>query len=283
MTATSITLATDFGTVTGLRIVGQPGNPLVVCIPGGSYNAHYFDVPGHSLLEAAAARGFPVVALDRPGYGGSTPLEGAPTFAGNARVLTQAVDRLWAEHARTSPGVVLVGHSMGGAIGLHIAAAPRPWPLLGIAISGIHVDAPVQVAHAWSAIPDGAMVDFSNEQRIQFMFGPEGSFDPDVVASASAAGAPIPVEELREVVGGWIADFSQLAPRVDVPVHYVLAEHDHLWVSSADNVEAFGAALEGSPSVVVEHRPDVGHNIDHSHGSDAFHASQLDFAAQVAS
>lgn len=279
---TPLDLSTSHGTVTGLAADGMPGLPLVVCIPGGSYNAHYFDVPGHSLLQAASERGFPVVALDRPGYGGSSPQAGGPSFAQNAVVLSEAIGVLWAAHQDTAPGVVLIGHSMGGAVALHIAASERSWPLLGVSITGIHTDAPEVVAAAWASIPDGIEVAFSDDQRVQFMYGPADSYDPTVVGAAAPSAEKIPVEELREVVDGWITDFAELAPRVDVPVHYALTEHDHLWNSTAENVASFGAAFTGAPSVLTEHVPGVGHNIDHHHGSDAFHARQLDFAAEVA-
>jgi pimeloyl-ACP methyl ester carboxylesterase len=42
--------------------------PLVVAIHGGTYTSAYFDVPGASLMERAAANGIPIVAPDRPGY-----------------------------------------------------------------------------------------------------------------------------------------------------------------------------------------------------------------------
>ncbi len=70
----------DVRTPPGLRITGiaagpgTPDTPLLVCLPGGSYTARYFDVPGFSLLDVAEANGFTAIALDRPGYGGSDPL-----------------------------------------------------------------------------------------------------------------------------------------------------------------------------------------------------------------
>jgi pimeloyl-ACP methyl ester carboxylesterase len=62
-------------TVTGVRADdGSAGGPLLVCLPGGHFNARHFGVPGASFLDAAAASGFSACALDRPGYGGSSPL-----------------------------------------------------------------------------------------------------------------------------------------------------------------------------------------------------------------
>jgi hypothetical protein len=60
----------DVRTPAGLRITGiatgpgTPDTPLLVCLPGGSYTARYFDVPGFSLLDVAEANGFTAIALD---------------------------------------------------------------------------------------------------------------------------------------------------------------------------------------------------------------------------
>ena len=57
------------------RRAGRPaaeGAPLVVALPGGTYTSLYFDVPGQSLLDNAQALGIAVIAVDRPGYLGST-------------------------------------------------------------------------------------------------------------------------------------------------------------------------------------------------------------------
>ena len=53
----------------------RPGAPLVIALHGGTYTSEYFDIPGYSLLDRAEAAGVPVIALDRPNYGGSSPLE----------------------------------------------------------------------------------------------------------------------------------------------------------------------------------------------------------------
>lgn len=278
MTTNAVEFATRSGRVTGIAAEGEPGKPVIVCIPGGSYNAHYFDIPGHSLVEAAQQRGFPVVALDRPGYGGSDPVEGSTRFAANADVLDDAIGELWKEHADSSPGVVLIGHSMGGAVAFHIASRTHEWQLLGVSATAIHVEAPDAVLEAWDAVPDGVVVEFTHEMRLMFMYGPEGTFEPEVLELALKASEPIPVEELREVVGGWITDFPTVAAAIEVPVHYGLAEHENLWISTPESVRAFGDAFTSSPRVDAEQVQGVGHNIDHHLGSDAFHQRQLDFA-----
>src|SRR5579859_6342686 len=142
----------DVPTSGGLRVTGiatGPGTqdtPLLVCLPGGSYTARYFDVPGFSLLGAAEANGFTAIALDRPGYGGSDPLRaGERTFARNAEVLDEAVAALWTQYGPGHPGVVLISHSIGSAITIHVAARQPAWPLLGIALHGVNTLSPAHV------------------------------------------------------------------------------------------------------------------------------------------
>ena len=272
-----IILATGDGSVTGLFVPGAAGRPLLVCIPGGSYNARYFDVAGHSFLQAAADRGFAVAALNRPGYEDSTPLV-PPTFVGNASAIARALEDLWARYGAKSAGIVLVGHSMGGAIAIHLAGGPRAWPLLGIAVSAIHVDTPEAVTQAWNSMPADISIEFQDEQRVQFMYGPQGTYDPAVVAAAAPACSPVPVAELLEVVHGWITDFPTVAASVDVPVHYTLAEYDQLWSSTAENVDAFAKAFAAAPRVAARHLPGTGHNIDHHHTGVQYRADVLDWA-----
>jgi pimeloyl-ACP methyl ester carboxylesterase len=275
-----LALTAGDGSVTGFLARGEAGRPLLVCIPGGSYNARYFDVPGHSFVQAAIEGGFSVAALNRPGYEDSTPLS-RPTFAGNADALVAAIDDLWSKAKDGCTGVVLVGHSMGGAIAIHIASRPRPWPLLGIAISAIHYDAPEAVIQAWNSMPADISIEFSPEQRVQFMYGPTETYDGSVVAAASAASSPIPVAELLEVVDGWTRDFSAIAAAVDVPVHYGLSEHEQLWISSPAGVDAFAAAFTGAPSVSAHQVLGVGHNIDHHHAGSQYRHDVLDWAGNL--
>ena len=71
------------------------GLPLLAALHGGTYTSAYFGVaggPSGSFLEIAARNGFPVLAVDRPGYGESTLLaDGENTFARQAEILDQAI------------------------------------------------------------------------------------------------------------------------------------------------------------------------------------------------
>ena len=94
---------------------------MIVAIHGGARTAAYFDCPGHprlSLLRTGAARGFTVIALDRPGYGSSAPYPDA-MHRPDQRVAL-ALRRGGQDPRRTSraaQGCSCVGHSAGCELG----------------------------------------------------------------------------------------------------------------------------------------------------------------------
>jgi pimeloyl-ACP methyl ester carboxylesterase len=262
-----------------------PGSkhPLVVALHGGSYTSRYFDVSGHSLLDIATANGVDVIALDRPGYGSSTaPPDGEVSFAANAEILDLAIAGLWSEHGHRYPGVVVIGHSIGAAITIHLAAGRPGWPLLGIALSGIHDVAPDHVRSAWDAMPADQPVVFTPEQRRMFFYGPDWTIEPDIVERAVGSTAAIPLAELLEVVGQWPESAAALASKVQVPVHYVAFEFEQLWTIDPETVRTFGAYFHSAPRIVTELMPGIGHVADHHRNGRAFQLRQLAFALDVA-
>lgn len=284
MTTTRIDIPIGQGRVAGLTAGGgDAGTPLVVALHGGGYNSGYFDVPGHSLLDAGAAAGFAVFSLDRPGYGGSDPLPGGRAgFAASAEVLDAAIDALWAGHGRGRPGVVLIAHSIGSAVAVHLAARRPRWPLLGMSVHGVGDRSPGHIVDAWRAIPEGGPVELPAEQRRALLYGPAETVDADVVEAAKAAVEPVPLAEMLEIVGAWPRDVAKLAAEVVVPVQYTLAEHDGLWVVDESRVSAFAGYFTSAPWVDARLQAGAGHNLDHHRLSRALHLRQLAFAYECA-
>ncbi|RJL14822.1 alpha/beta hydrolase [Paracoccus siganidrum] len=263
---------------------GQAGLPVLLAIHGGTYDCDYFDIPGHSLLDRAVAWGFHVVAIDRPGYGNSTPLPDAPDLIQkNAEALNAALPDLLAALGLAGRPVCLIGHSIGGAVALTLAALCEGWPLAGVAVSGVGAETPSESAEAYAQMPRQYFVELPGPVKDQVMFGPEGSYPPDMPAASHAAHRPVPLSELTDITGGWQDRLAGIAARIRVPVHYRQGEHERLWLVSAARVEDFARLFTASPQVDAELVPGAGHCIDYHLAGPAFQDEQLDFAALLES
>ena len=227
----------DGGVITALAAGPErtTGRPLIAALHGGTYTSHYFDVDGSghgSLLDVAAAAGYPVLSFDRPGYGGSLVLPPAEnTFDRHATLLADVIGQ--AARRAGAEQVFLVGHSIGGMIALMIAAGNVDFRLVGASVTGMGaVIRAGGAAHALASLPPDDTVDLPYEQRDQVMFGPEHTRTEAGIAGAHEAYAPVPVRELIQAPEWPEEHLPGLASRVRVPVHNALAEFDALWDST---------------------------------------------------
>lgn len=259
------------------------GRPLIVAIHGGSYSSAYFDLPGRSLLAAAAANGIPAIAIDRPGYGNSPPLApGLMDIAGQAAFLVDALAELWDRHGAGCPGMVLIGHSIGAAIAATVASRPGRLPLLGLAISGIGLNTNPGDHERWSALPDQLHVELPSDIKDMVMFGPPGSYAVDMPAASRKADAPAVRPELLAITGWWHGAAAGILNAIGIPVHYRQAEQDNLWMVSEDEIRGFAKALKASPLVDARMVARTGHCMDFHHVGPALHLQQLGFALECA-
>ncbi|NKY51373.1 alpha/beta hydrolase [Nocardia vermiculata] len=284
MTRTPLDFAVGGRRISGIATdSGAAETPLVIALHGGGYNHGYFDVPGHSLLDIGSAAGFSVFALDRPDYGGSDPLpEGRRTFDDSATALCAAIGTLWATHGENRPGVVLLAHSIGAAIAVHIAARRPDWPLLGISIHGVSDRSPDYIVDTWKNLPASGPVELAPNQLRGLLYGPERTVEVDIVELAKGSVEPVSREEMLEIVGRWPNDVARLAASVVVPVQYTLAEHDGLWIVDKGRVANFARYFTSAPWVDAKLQADAGHNLDHHRLSHALHLRQSAFASECA-
>ncbi|RFA13190.1 alpha/beta hydrolase [Subtercola boreus] len=258
------------------------GTPLVVALHGGTYSSAYFDILGYSLLDRGTAAGVPVIALDRPNYGGSSPLESEDSIIlANADVLSAAIGEIWAQRGCDASGVVLIGHSIGGAIATAIAASQPVWPLLGLATSGCLVQVPAESAGAWAALPPIPMIDLPVPLKDQLMFGPAGTYTDDMPAASYPSNTLVPKAELLDVTGGWINRRAETCGRVTVPVFHRQGEFDNLWVTNQNEIDEYRAGFTSAPSLDIELLPGSGHCIDFHTPSEVFEDAELAFAMSM--
>ncbi|MFI6350226.1 alpha/beta hydrolase [Streptomyces sp. NPDC050560] len=265
---------------------GAPSSPLIVCLHGGGYTRRYFDIEASSFLRRAQVNGFPVLAVDRPGYGDSdAPAVERGWFPAQARTVDAAIADAWRRLQKDRTGVVLLGHSFGATVALRIAARQPAWPLLGVIVNGTldrTVPSMLELAGALEETPALAPVLLPPEVQRSYFYGPDGTFDPAVAAAAAESTAPAPAVEIREWASGWPKDAAAVAAHVRVPVHVRVSEHDAVQDVSPDAlgrfVSLFGAAPHVDSAVVLG----SGHNTDHHYAARALHLEQLAFADRCA-
>jgi pimeloyl-ACP methyl ester carboxylesterase len=272
---------TGYAPVNGLQmyyeIHGAGGIPLLL-LHGGLFN---IDLQFGPLIPGLAATR-QVIAADFQGHGSSTLEPADNTFDRHARMpndaIAQAADQLGAD------GVFLVGQSIGGMIAMMIAAGEPGFPLIGMSVTGIGaVIRRAGPAEALAAsLPADANVDLPDDQRDQVNFGPDFTRTPEGVAAARRSYAPVPVRELIQSAQWPDAYLPSVAPRVRVPVHYVLAEFDAVWDSTPATVERFAKLLTAAPYVDASIAGSTGHSIGHHTLGHALHLRQLAFAEECA-
>lgn len=83
-------------------------------------------------------RGHDVLNIQRAGYGGNPLPTTATPVANSLPVITDLIRQVYQCQVEGEGGVILVGHSLGAAIALAIAAQSElPFPLLGVSALGI--------------------------------------------------------------------------------------------------------------------------------------------------
>jgi len=113
-------VVTRGGRALTLHHVVTPGpsdpRPVVLLVPGFIQNRHAFALPRRSLVDALAARGFEVVVVDLPGRRAALRAPRVERLSSYVDDVASIVERLADRHPRTA----LVGHSMGGLIGVSL-------------------------------------------------------------------------------------------------------------------------------------------------------------------
>jgi pimeloyl-ACP methyl ester carboxylesterase len=227
----------------GLRVQeGGSGEPLLVLLHGLGATGDVWRGWWPLLAERWPGRW---VAPDLPGHGGSPPLAGY-TFDGFASAVAGIVQ----------PGarVVVLGHSLGGVVGLALAGGKSPAPVqavIGLGIKVAWTDEDLQRAGAvaqrpvaWFASRDEAAARYL---RVSGLGGLLPADDPAVDAG------------LRERAGRWrlamdpaafavgAPDMGQLLARSQAVVTLARGEHDPM--NTDEQLARLGAATVTLPGL----------------------------------
>lgn len=266
--------------MSGLVAEADDPTAVIVAFHGGASTAAYFDCPGHprlSLLRTGPARGFTVVALDRPGYGSSAPYPDAMHQPESRVALAYgAVDKVLGQNPRGA-GLFLLGHSAGCELAVRMAASDRAVQagVLGLGLAGTglrYADAAVEIIKTTTATrrPVGLR---------DLLWQPADLYPPEVLSGItnSSKGAPYEAEMTRN----WPRqDFPALAGRVTVPVHFTVAEHERVWRTDAEALADITAVFTAAPQFMINEQAGTGHNLSLSLAAAAYHHEVMSFVQE---
>ncbi len=230
----------------GLRVhEGGSGEPLLVLLHGLGATGDVWGAWWPLLAHRWPGRW---VAPDLPGHGGSPPLA-AYTFDGLAAAVAGVV--------QPSSRIVVLGHSLGGVVGLALASGRFAVPVhavIGLGIKVVWTDDDLDRAQALAHRPPGWFA--SRDEAAARYLRVSG------LAGLLPAGATAVDAGLREQGGRWrlamdpgafavgAPDMTQLIARSQAPVTLVRGERDPM------NTDEQLARL-GPPTVTL---PGLGHN-----------------------
>jgi pimeloyl-ACP methyl ester carboxylesterase len=199
-----------------LRSFGRPPGPVVFGEQTGGEPATVLALPGWMRTRADFATvlaGLDAIAVDLPGFGGATPEPATATgAAGYAEAVEPVLDAC-------RPGVVVLGHSFGGRVAVHLAAS-HPDRVGALVLTGV----PRLVKPATTSTPKatfrllrwlhrkGLVSDARMEARRQR----DGSAD---YRNARGVMRDVLVRVVNE-------DYESLLPRIACPVTLVWGDDD---------------------------------------------------------
>ncbi|SNY71444.1 alpha/beta fold hydrolase [Paractinoplanes atraurantiacus] len=219
--------------MTALRIrTGGTESPAVLLLHGLGATADVWT----GLPDELGAQAW--IAPDLPGHGGSAHLA-EYSFAAVAEAVAGLID---------PRGTVILGHSFGGVVALHLAGKPGVRAVIGLGIKVSWSDEELAKAAAVA-------------QRPAQVFATREEAERRHLRVAGLAGEA-PEDAVEEVEGGWRTTFdprafavgappmTSLLAAAEVPVILARGERDHM--VSAEQIKALGV----EPSDL----PGLGHN-----------------------
>jgi pimeloyl-ACP methyl ester carboxylesterase len=263
--------------MSGLVAPADEPAAVVVAFHGGASTAAYFDCPGHpelSLLRTGAAKGYTMVALDRPGYGSSAPYPDAMADPDQRVALTRgAIDKMLGHNPRGA-GLFFLGHSAGCELAVRMATDETADDVLGLELAGTGV----QYHPSTAEILKTATATQRPTGLRDVLWQPAELYPDDVLSGMtnSSGGALYEVGMTRS----WPQHFPALAARVRVPVQFTVAEHERVWRSDPEMLAKIGAMFTSSPRFVTNEQADTGHNLSLSLRAAAYHATVLSFVEE---
>ena len=240
--------------------------PLIVALHGGTCTANHYDIsPAYTSSTTSEATGIPIVAINRPCYGGTSTFLPLPDESeGFISMTAEWMHRfilpvLWDTFGvpNQCAGIVLLSHSLAVASSILTAAmyagepnATRGYRLAGMVFSGFGA-----LGTENNGPPPPIISQTSDEivapremKRLMMVSGVElGCAEPDMFPLIDAQTVGMPRAEIEGMFLYWPKNWEQVAQQVDVPVLYRMGEHDWLWKGDVESMEQFRVAFTKCP------------------------------------
>lgn len=197
--------------------------PLVVSLHGSTYDCHHFDANGtHSASIMSIALGVFFVAIDRPGFSGTSSFPSIPESSGffqetGSWLHDYILPALWTDFGvhNGCNCAVLLCHSLGAMGGIVAAALHNQdtkqnktpsYPLGGIIVSGIGEQLLPEMKD--SPVPYDlnnlcTHVSFPLETKDSLVFRP-GTIQPEILRESGRLNTPTPLEDIESLRNGWV-------------------------------------------------------------------------------
>ncbi|MCX5044250.1 alpha/beta hydrolase [Aldersonia sp. NBC_00410] len=258
----------------GLLIEAANPRAVIIALHGGAASAAYFDCPGHpdlSMMRTAAALGFTVLALDRPGYRASKPHdEQFDTAESRVDFVHAARDAHLGDRPRGA-GTFFWAHSVGCELALRCAIDDRDPSVLGIEIAGTGIEYSAEAAEVLGG-PGRA----DSDRVRNLIWRPENLYPAALIGGGTIASASARYE--YTMIRNWSkTDFPAVAAQLRVPMHYTAAEHEHVWRTDTPALEAIRELFPAAPRVHIERQIGIGHQLSLGHMARAYHTRVLTF------
>ncbi|XP_065846240.1 protein phosphatase methylesterase 1-like [Oscarella lobularis] len=141
------------------------GDPALVFLHGGGYSAMTWAIVSSLLMQKCHCQ---VVAIDSRGHGSTETTDNKDlSAASQARDIGAIVEALWKDSS--PPSIVLVGHSMGGAIAVHAAARKLIPSIVGLVVIDVVEGSAMEALSSMQSFLKGRPKSFrSQEQAIEW-------------------------------------------------------------------------------------------------------------------
>lgn len=275
-------LSTELVSGSLIRSIAEHGRALLVCIHGGGCNGNYFNLKGCSTVAAGAERGYPVLLVTRPGYGRNRVSTSDAPIETTAPLIRRFIDDVRAKFLPNVEAIVMIGHSIGGAVALTMANDADGWPLRGLAVSGIG-DRPCPKIKNLRLPQDQSRIEPPAGLADALFFSGGEPLSWRAVASLRAAAEPWLRAEVTDVMERWPIAWPMISGEVAVPVHLRLAEHEKIWEADEVVVSRMARSLVQSPRVDAALMKGGGHLFEVSKRGPELIRSQLDFLDESSS